>query len=99
MAWDRRFEDPVQLPNGKIALTLENAGDYITKLSADQHKHTKWQTAMRALIEAEEDGGVLMPARIGVLQAIQKDVEPTHEPGKRVTPATKLGRRKLARDL
>lgn len=90
MAWDRRFEDPVELPNGKIALTLKDAGDFIMKLPADQHKHTKWQTAMRVLMEATEDRGPLMHARVGMQQAIL---------GNRVTPATKWNRRKLARDL
>lgn len=99
MSWKRRFEDPVELPMGKIALTLKDAGDYITKLPDGQHKHPKWQAAMRVLIEAAEDRGPMMHARIGMLQALQKDLEPKFGPGKRVTPATKWGRRKLAKDL
>jgi hypothetical protein len=99
MPWKRRFEDPVELPMGKIALTLKDAGDYITKLPASQHKHPKWQTAMRVLIEATEGRGPIMHARIGMLQAIQRDAELKYGPGKRVAPATKWGRRKLARDL
>lgn len=99
MAWDRPFDNPVQLPNGKIALTLEDAGDYITKLPANQHEHPKWQKAMHALIEAAEDRDPMTFARIGMMQAIQRDAEPNFGPGKRVTPAMKWGRRKLARDL
>lgn len=98
MAWDRRFDDPVQLPNGRIALTLKQAGDYITKLSADQHPHPKWQNAMHSLTLAAEDRRLVMFARIGMQQAIHRDAELMFGPSKRVTPATKWGRRKMARD-
>jgi hypothetical protein len=99
MSWKRRFEDSVQLPNGKIALTLEDAGDYITKLPAGKQKHPKWQNAMRVLIDAAEDRGPIMHAHVGVMQAIQRDTEPKLKLGKLNTPAKKWGRKKLARDL
>lgn len=98
MSWDRPFDDPVQLPNGKIALTLKDASAYIIKLPADQHRHPKWQTAMRVLIQAAEERGPIMHAHVGMMQAIQKDLGPKFEPGKRVTPATRWVQRKLARD-
>lgn len=90
MAWDRPFDDPVELPNGKIALTLKDAGDYITELSDAQYKHPTWQNAMRAL-EAAEDRGPILHAHIGMMQAIQKDIEPKFGPGKRVTVARQSG--------
>ena len=37
MAWSRRFDDPIMLPNGKTLVTLEDAGNYITKLPKAEH--------------------------------------------------------------
>jgi hypothetical protein len=34
MSWKRPFEDPIALPRGRQLVTLEDAGDYITKLPA-----------------------------------------------------------------
>ena len=96
MSWKRRFEDPVQLPNGKQLRTLKDAGDYITKLPAGQHKHPKWQTATHVLIEAAEGRGPMMFARIGMLQAIQRDAELKYGPGKR-KPKKKWSRRSGSR--
>jgi hypothetical protein len=31
--WRRRFVDPIPLPRGRQLVTLEDAGDYITKLA------------------------------------------------------------------
>ena len=30
--WQRRFDDPIPLPDGGELVTLEDAGNYITKL-------------------------------------------------------------------
>jgi hypothetical protein len=30
--WNRRFDDPIDLPRGRQLATLEDAGSYITKL-------------------------------------------------------------------
>jgi len=30
--WKRRFDDPIPLPRGRQLVTLEDAGNYITKL-------------------------------------------------------------------
>lgn len=97
MAWDRSFDDPIELSNGKIALTLKDASDYIAELSAGQHKHPKWQDAMRALTEAAEDRGPILHAHIGMMQAVPCDTEPKLKPGTLNTPATKRARRKLTR--
>jgi hypothetical protein len=35
--WKRPFDDPIPLPNGRQLLTLEDAGNYITKLSKAEH--------------------------------------------------------------
>ena len=99
MSWKRRFEDPVELPNGKIALTLKDAGDYITKLHADESNHPKWQTAMHVLIEAAEGRGPMSFARLNQDAGYQQRRGATLGARQAVTPATKWGWRKLARDL
>jgi hypothetical protein len=73
--WSRSFEDPIELPDGRKLLTLKNAADYIMKLPKAEQKHEKWQTAVEVLIMAAEGRGPLMHARIGVLQALHRNVE------------------------
>jgi hypothetical protein len=55
--WRRRFDDPIQLPRGRSLVTLEDAGNYITKLPKAKHEAPEWLAAMEALIlVAESDG-------------------------------------------
>jgi hypothetical protein len=92
--WNRPFEDPIELPDGRKLLTLKNAADYIMKLPKPEQKHEKWQTAVHCLIGAAEGRDFVMHARIGVLQALNKDKP-------RVFTDRKdhhWGKRKLARD-
>ena len=56
-------------------MTLRDAADYIMKLSKDGQNLEAWQTAVEALIMAAEDRGPPMHARIGVLRALNRDVE------------------------
>jgi hypothetical protein len=35
--WKRAFEDPIDLPNGRKLVTLQDAGNYITKLPKAEH--------------------------------------------------------------
>jgi hypothetical protein len=48
--WKRRFEDPIPLPSGRCLVTLEDAGNYITKLPKAEHQAREWRVAMEALI-------------------------------------------------
>ena len=61
------FDDPIPLPRGRQFVTLEDAGNYITKLPRAEHAAAEWQTAMEALILAAESGGPSMLARIVVM--------------------------------
>jgi hypothetical protein len=38
------------LPGGRQLVTLQDAGDYITKLPKAEHATAEWQAAMEALI-------------------------------------------------
>jgi hypothetical protein len=70
MSWSRPFDAPIALPDGREITTLRQAGEYITALPAREHNQPHWQTAMRHLISAAEDGGIVMLAEIAMRQAL-----------------------------
>jgi hypothetical protein len=74
--WKRPFGDPIPMPRGRPPVTLEDAGNYITKLPKAEHEAAEWQAAMEALILVATLGGPTMFARIGVMRAINRHVEP-----------------------
>jgi hypothetical protein len=45
--WNRRFEDPIPLPRGRCLVTLEDAGNYITKLPKAEHQAREWQIVLQ----------------------------------------------------
>jgi hypothetical protein len=78
MSWSRAFEDPIPLPRGRQLVTLKDAAAYILKLPKTEQQHLEeWQAATEALLMAAEDRGPLMHARIGVLRALNRNVERT----------------------
>ena len=93
--WKRRFDDPIPLPRGRQLVTLEDAGNYITKLAKTEHEAAEWQAAMEALILVATSEGPTMFARIGVMQALNRGHVREFNP-KQKEPH--WGRRKLARD-
>jgi hypothetical protein len=94
--WKRRFDDPIPLPRGRQLVTLEDAGNYITKLSKSEHEMAEWQAAMEALILVATSGGPTMFARIGVMIALNRHVERVFNPDRK---EHHWGRRKLKRDM
>jgi len=92
--WQRRFDDPVPLPDGRQFVTLRDAGTYITKLPKTQQAVPEWQTAAQVLIMAAEGRGPVMHARIGMLRALHRNVERVFSDRK----DPHWGKRKLARD-
>jgi hypothetical protein len=62
--WKRPFDDPIVLPDGRSLVTLEDAGDYITRLPQAEQQLDEWQTAIEALMMAAESRGPVMHARI-----------------------------------
>ncbi len=95
MSWSRPFEDPITLPDGRTLSTLRDAGDYITSLPKAVHEAAEWQTAMEALILVATLGGPTMLARIGVMRALNRNVERVFSSDRK---DTHWGRRKLKRD-
>ncbi len=93
--WKRSFDDPIPLPRGRALVTLEDAGNYITKLPKAEHEVVEWQTAMEVLILVATLGGPTMFARIGVMRALNRHIERVFDPSRKYTH---WGKRKLARD-
>src|SRR6266480_8128086 len=93
--WKRRFDDPIPLPRGRQLVTLEDAGNYITKLPKAEHEAAESQAAMEALILVATSGGPTMFARIGVMRALNRHVPRVFNPDRK---DHHWGRRKLARD-
>ena len=81
--WSRKFEDPILLPNGKRLVTLEDAGNYITKLPRAEHEAPEWQTAMEVLMLVARLNGPTMMARIGVMKALNRHVERVFNPDRK----------------
>ena len=93
--WSRSFDDPIDLPRGRTLVTLEDAGNYITKLPKAEHSATEWQHAMEALILVATRGGPTMLARIGVMRALNRNEQRVFNPDRK---DTHWGKRKLKRD-
>jgi hypothetical protein len=93
--WSRSFDDPIPLPEGEL-VTLEDAGNYITKLPKAEHSAPEWQAAMEALMIVATRGGPTMLARIGVMTALNRNVERVFNSDRK---GTHWGKRKLKRDL
>jgi hypothetical protein len=72
--WQRRFDEPIPLPKGRQLVTLEDAGNYITKLPQAEHSAPEWQDAMECLIPVAEKNGPTMMARIGVMRALNRHI-------------------------
>jgi hypothetical protein len=93
--WFRPFDDPIDLPRGRQLVTLEDAADYIMKLPKAEQKLEEWQTATEILIKTAEGRDFLMHARIGMMRALNRNVERVFNPDRK---DTHWGKRKLARD-
>jgi hypothetical protein len=93
--WKRPFDEPIPLPRDRQLVTLKDAANYIQKLpKAEQHLE-EWQAAVEALLLVVELNGPTMLARIGIMRALNRNVERTFNPGRK---DTHWGKRKLKRD-
>ena len=68
--WQREFEDPIPLPDGRTLITLRDAADYITSLPKKESNLPDWQVAIEALMLVSR-GGPTMLARIAVMKALK----------------------------
>jgi hypothetical protein len=93
--WGRKFDEPIELPDGRKLIVLRDVASYITALPKKEADAPEWQAAIEALMLVVELGGPTMFARIGVMQALNRGRV------REFTPSSKghhWGRKKLKRD-
>jgi hypothetical protein len=90
VSWHQQFFDPIELPSGRMLVTLRDAARYITKLPKAAHDAEEWQATMQALLLVAERDGPTMFARIGMMRALRR-----HEP--KAAPAPRRKRAKAYR--
>jgi hypothetical protein len=95
VSWERPFDQPVPLPGGPSARTLRDAGNYIKKLPRSDRDTPEWRLAIQMLIEAAEDRGPVLFAKMGMDRALNRKVKDVINPDRK---DTHWGKRKLARD-
>jgi hypothetical protein len=76
VSWDRPFDQPVPLPSGPAARTLRDAGNYIRKLPKSEHDTPEWRLAVQMLIDAAEDRGPMLFAKMGIQRATERYTGP-----------------------
>ena len=82
------------MPVGRKLLTLKDAADYVTKLPKKESDSPEWQAAIEVLLLVSRGGPTTM-ARIGVMRALNRDVERVFNPARK---DTNWGKRKLKRN-
>jgi hypothetical protein len=80
------------LPDGRQLTTLEDAGNHVTELPEAVHELPEWQAAMETLLLVAEPDGPPMFARIGIMRALNRNVERVFDPSRK---DTHWGKRKL----
>jgi hypothetical protein len=93
--WQRRFDEPIPLPNGRQLLILRDAATYTTGLPKKESALPEWQAAIEALILVADLGGPTMFARIGAMKALNRGRVSEFNPDRK---DHHWGRRKLKRD-
>jgi hypothetical protein len=93
--WQRKFEDPIPLPDGRTLVTLHDAATYITALPKKEAALPEWQAAMEALMLVADRDGPTMLARIGVMRALNRSHVRVFNPDRK---DHHWGRRKLKRE-
>ncbi|MCS3689087.1 hypothetical protein [Bradyrhizobium elkanii] len=86
--WQRPFEEPILLPDGRELITLHDAATYITELPKSEHDAPEWQSAIEALMLVAR-GGPTMLARIGVMRALNRH-EPAQQPRRKQVKSYRL---------
>ena len=72
MSWDRPFDQPVSLPGQRSARTLRDAANYIRELPEPERNTPEWRLAIQMLIDAAENSGPMLFARMGIERAVER---------------------------
>jgi hypothetical protein len=71
--WKRAFDEPIKLPDGNKLVTLADAIAWLAKeVPKSEHGMKQVQAAAHCVTEAAENGGPLLFAKIGMMQAINR---------------------------
>ena len=97
MSWDRRFDDPIKLPDGTKILTLRQALNHLVKTvpKAEQNMPQVLTAAEMLTKAAEDEIAWMFFARAATLQAIHRHEVKAFNPDRK---DHHWGRRKLKRD-
>ena len=96
VSWSRRFEEPIELPDGRKLKTLAEAMAWLAKeIPKSEHKMEKVQTAAHLVTRAAEHGGPMIFAQMGMMQAIHRHHKRVFNPDRK---DHHWGKRKLKRD-
>jgi hypothetical protein len=49
LSWEQIFDDPIELPDGRLLRTLADAVEFIQELPKATHDRSEWQAAIEAL--------------------------------------------------
>ena len=90
--WQRRFQDPILLPDKRSLYTLRDAADHITGLPREQSDSAQWQVAIEALMLVARSGPTML-APIAFMKALNRNVVLAFNPKKH-----RWGKRKLEGD-
>ena len=71
--WKRCFDEPITLPDGRQMRTLHDAAEHIKKLPKGEHDRPEWRLAVQMLIDAAENRGPMLFARMGIQQAMEAE--------------------------
>jgi hypothetical protein len=94
MPWSRGFVDPIPT-SGKPIGTLQDAAQFILKLSKAEQAKPHWQAATEAVIMAAEDKGPLMHSDVDMKRALNAGKPVEFNPKKK---SPHWGKRKLKLD-
>jgi hypothetical protein len=96
VSWSRRFEEPIELPDGRKLKTLAEAMARLAKeIPKSEHKTEKVQNAAHLVTRVAEHGGPMIFAQMGMMQAIHRHHKRVFNPDRK---DPHWGRRKLKRD-
>jgi hypothetical protein len=71
--WKRRFDEPIDLPEGGRIATLQEAIAYLANsIPVTEHSMKEVQAAAHCITDAAENDGPMLFARIGMMQAIYR---------------------------
>ena len=96
MSWHLCFDEPIALEDGTALASLRDAIAYLAQsIPETEHLMSEVQAAAHCVIQAAENGGPLLFARIALMQAINRHRRRVLDPSRK---EPHWGRRKLKRD-